>query len=117
MKNHRGQWLLLQRQHIELGLQHGLEVLMEKERNTLCFRETYKQHYASISAQVRLFFNNGGGCKNGNSLFFFHRKNVIQNKTCCYAKVHNYVQTPHVIYDIYVITLSGAPLNCHRSDG
>lgn len=64
MKNHCGQWLLLQRQHIELGLQHSLKVLMEKERNTLCFKQTYKQHYTSISLEVNIscfLLNTGGG--------------------------------------------------------
>lgn len=32
VEDHRGQRLLSQRQHIQLGLQHGLKVLMEKER-------------------------------------------------------------------------------------
>lgn len=42
VKDHRGQRLLPQRQHIQLRFQHGLEVLMEKESQTWCFKKTDK---------------------------------------------------------------------------
>ena len=58
VKDHRGQRLLPQRQHVQLGLQHGLEVLMEtREEHTPSFRQTYNRTYDSLLTLLKAVRN------------------------------------------------------------
>lgn len=76
VKDHRGQRLLPQRQHVQLGLQHGLEVLVgRREKHTLGFRKTCNQ-----GSRPQRFFGNVG-------LAFRkicqYRTNIWWRKRCC----------------------------------
>lgn len=72
VKDHRGQRLLPQRQHVQLGLQHGLEVLVGiREKHTPGLRKACNQG----SATKRFFVN--VGC------VFCNICQYMRRKCCC----------------------------------